>query len=62
MNEKQMKQQNAWKKRAGYISKSYQMKKELADRFKEACNKVGVSQSGQIIKMMTSFIEQVDEK
>lgn len=62
MNEKQMKQQNEWKKRAGYISKSYQMKKELADRFKEACNKAGVSQSGQIIKMMTSFIEQVDEK
>lgn len=57
-----MKQQNAWKKKAGYISKSYQMKKELADKFKEACNKAGVSQSGQITKMMTSFIEWVDKE
>lgn len=62
MNEKQMKQQNEWKKKAGYISKSYQMKKEFADKFKEACNKAGVTQSGQIVRMMTSFIEQVEKE
>lgn len=42
----------------GIIVKSFKMKREFADEFAEACKKAGVSQTGQITKMMQEFIEQ----
>lgn len=48
--------QQRWNKKNGYIAKSFKMRKSLADEFKLACERAGVSQSGQIVKMMEEFI------
>ena len=48
-----------YQQKAGYKSKSFKLKGDIADRFAEACNKVGVSQAEQITKLMQEFIEQV---
>lgn len=55
---KKIRPQDAWNQRAGLMSKSYKLKKELVNEFAEACNKAGVSQAGQLSKMMREFIEQ----
>lgn len=46
-----------YEKKAGWISKSYKLKKEVVEAFAEACEKKGVSQAGQLTKMMNEFIE-----
>lgn len=57
--EKKVRPQDKWNAKAGLISKSYKLKKELTEEFAEACNKAGVSQAGQITKMMKEFIKEV---
>lgn len=47
-----------YEKKAGWISKSYKLKKELVEQFAKACKSAGVSQAGQISKMMKEFIER----
>lgn len=47
-----------YEQKAGWISKSYKLKKEIVEQFAEACQKAGVSQAGQISAMMREFIEQ----
>lgn len=46
-----------YQKKVGIVAKSYKIKKSLADEFKVACEKAGVSQASQITKMMQEFIE-----
>ena len=46
-----------YQEKAGYISKSYKLKKDLVEDFAEACRKNGVSQAQQISKMMKDYIE-----
>ncbi|MCI1304885.1 MAG: hypothetical protein LKG40_01510 [Lachnospiraceae bacterium] len=53
--------QEKWNEKNGYISKSFRMYRKTADEFKIACEKAGVSQSGQIVKMMQAFIDEVNE-
>lgn len=48
-----------YQKKAGYMTKGFKIKREIAEQFEEACQKVGVSQAGQITKLMQEFIEQV---
>ncbi len=45
-------------KKAGWISKSYKLKRNVVEEFAEACDAAGVSQAGQIMKMMQQFIEE----
>lgn len=49
-----------YEQKAGWISKSYKLKKEVVDAYAEACEKAGVSAAGQLTKMMKEFIEQVN--
>lgn len=49
-------------KKVGIISKSYKLKKEVAEVFAEACREAGVSQSAQLTKMMLAFVESQKEK
>lgn len=56
--EKKIRPQDRWNKKNNYIAKSFKMRQELADEFKKACETAGVSQSGQIVKMMQEFIEK----
>lgn len=62
MEEKKERPQDRWNKKNGYTTKGFRMRQALADEFKAACDKAGVSQSGQIVKMMQEFIEQQKEK
>lgn len=47
-----------YQKKAGWIAKSFKLKKDLVEQFAEACEKAGVSQAGQISEMMKAFIEE----
>lgn len=58
----QTKATDKYQKKAGIIAKSFKLKKEMAEAFKEACDKAGVSQAGQITKMMNEFIKEVNNK
>ena len=51
-----------YQKKAGYKVKSFKLKGDVADRFAETCDKVGVSQASQITKMMEQFIKENAEK
>lgn len=44
--------------KAGFVSKSYKLKKEIVEQFAEACEAAGVSQAAQLTKMMKAFIEE----
>ena len=50
-----------YEEKAGWMSKSYKMKRETVEAFAEACNKAGVSQAGQLMKMMNEFIEEINK-
>lgn len=56
---KKIRPQDKWNEKAGYISKSYKLKKELVEQFASSCDKTGVSQAGQLSKLMQSFIDSV---
>lgn len=47
-------------KKAGWVSKSYKLKKEVVEAYAKACEKAGVSAAGQLTKMMKEFIEEVN--
>lgn len=50
-----------YQKKAGYMTKGFKIKRDIADRFAEACDKAGVSQASQITKMMQEFIDEVEK-
>lgn len=47
-----------YEQKAGWVSKSYKLKRELVDQFAEACDRAGVSQAAQLSQMMKEFIEK----
>lgn len=49
-------------KKAGWISKSYKIKQEIAEVYEEACKAAGVSQAGQLMNMMKEFTDQVNSE
>ena len=49
---KQTLRNQRYQEKAGWTSKSYKLKKEIVEQFAEACEKTGVSQAGQLSKMM----------
>ena len=51
-----------YQKKAGYITKGFKIKRDVADRFAEACDKAGVSQAGQITSLMEKFIEEINQE
>lgn len=51
-----------YQKKAGYMTKGFKIKKEVAEEFAWACDITGVSQAAQITKLMKSFVEQVREE
>ena len=44
-----------YEKKAGWMSKSYKLKRE---EFARACEEEGVSQASQLTKMMKEFVEK----
>ncbi len=51
-----------YQKKAGYMTKGFKLKREVVEQFEEACKKAGVSQAGQISKMMQEFIDKVNNE
>lgn len=51
-----------YEQKAGWISKSYKLKREVVEQFAEACESTGVSQAAQLTKMMNEFAEQQRKK
>ena len=51
-----------YQKKAGYMTKGFKIKRDVAEAFQEACNKAGVSQASKITELMNRFIEQVNEE
>lgn len=49
-----------YQKKAGYMSKSYKLKRELVEQFEDACKRADVSQAGKLSELMRSFIEEVN--
>lgn len=50
-----------YEQKAGWLSKSYKLRRELVEEFAEACKKAGVSQAGQLSVMMEEFIKRQQE-
>lgn len=51
-----------YRKKNGIVAKNFKLKKELVEAYAEACKKAGVSQTGQIAKLMQSFIDDVNRR
>lgn len=47
-----------YEQKAGFVSKSYKLRRELVEQFAEACEAAGVSQAAQLTAMMKAFIER----
>lgn len=62
MEEKKIRPQDKWNAKAGLISKSYKLKRELVEQFAEACETAGVSQAAQLTRMMKNFIDETNQK
>ena len=60
MGNSQTEASKRYREKMGLISKSYRMKKTLADEFAQACQQNGVSQASQ--KMMQAYIDETNEK
>ena len=56
---KQTLRNQRYQDKAGWISKSYKMKREVVEAFAEDCELSGVSQAGQLSRMMKEYVEQV---
>lgn len=41
--------------KAGWVSKTYKMKKEIVEAFKEVCEKNGDSQAGKLMEYMQDY-------
>ena len=53
----QTKATTKYQEKIGLISKSYKLKKELTDKFKETCERLGVGQVATISELMEKFIK-----
>lgn len=51
-----------YQKKAGYMTKGFKIKRELAEEYEKACAKVGVSQAGKISELMRAFIEEANKE
>lgn len=49
--------QDRWQRNNGYISKSYKLKKELVDEFKDVCESRGRKQAEVLSELMNGFIK-----
>lgn len=48
--------------KAGWMAKSYKLKRELVEQFASACETAGTSQSKQLSVMMQAFIDEVNNQ
>lgn len=51
-----------YQKKAGYKVKGFKLRGDVAERFAEACERSGVSQSAKITELMEQFIQSQSEE
>ena len=51
-----------YEQKAGFVSKSYKLRRELVDQFAAACEKAGTSQAAQLTKLMKAFIAEQNKQ
>ena len=51
-----------YQKKAGYMTKGFKIKRDVAERFASACDAAGVSQAAKITELMIGFIEEQEQK
>ncbi|WP_251393056.1 hypothetical protein [Mediterraneibacter agrestimuris] len=61
-DEKKIRPQDKWDKKAGVAAKTYKVNAETAEEFKEACKAAGISMGTQLSKMMREFIDDVNQR
>ena len=49
-----------YQEKAGYISKSYKLKRDIVEAFASACETSEVSQASKITELMQQFIDEVN--
>lgn len=48
--------------KAGWVSKSYKLRREDVEAFADACSRAGVSAAGQLTKMMRGFAQEMNQE
>ena len=54
----QTKATEKYQKKAGLINKSFKLKKDVVEEFKETCTALGVSQDSALTGLMKQFISE----
>lgn len=49
-----------YQKKVGYVSKSYKLKKDVIEKFDNACERAGVSKAAQLSNMMLEFAKKIE--
>lgn len=50
-----------YQKKAGYKTKTFKLKGDIAERFAKACEEAGVSQAAKITELMECFVDKTDK-
>lgn len=50
-----------YQKKVGYMVKGFKLKRELVERYEQACIRAGVNQTAQIRELMEKFISEHPE-
>lgn len=60
MDQKKERPQDKWNRENGLVSKTYKLNKETADKFAEACAKLGESKKSHLEAFMEDFAAKVE--
>lgn len=58
-NRKKYESQRRWQEKNGFIPKTYKLDKRLVEEFKEACDKLGISQASKLSELMCLFVKEI---
>ncbi len=47
-----------YQEKVGLVSKSYKLRKEVVDDFKNACDENGISQAAQLTRLMIDYVNK----
>lgn len=50
-----------YQEKAGYKTKTFKLKGDIAERFAKACEEAGVSQAAKITELMECFVDKTDK-
>lgn len=60
--DKKVRPQDKWDAKAGMTAKTYKVKEEVADRFKEVCKEKGLAVGIKLTELMQKFIDENNQE